>query len=369
MKCKKLIEACEPIKPESICEGVGINELVDKHFCAFNARKFREACQLFTMEVLTSDTRIALSLAGALTPAGMGSSSIVPLIKCNLVDWIVSTGANLYHDLQICLGFDMYKGQHQVDDGELRGDGVVRIYDIFFEATGLYKTDKFIRDTFREYTAGNSHKTILSTADVHNILGNELLRINPNSHEHSILAAAAFMGVPIYTSSPGDSSIGMNLAAINLEETVLTVDPSLDVNETASYVYDIKREGGKSAVVVFGGGSPKNFLLQTEPHIQEVLGLEEYGHDFFIQFTDARPDSGGLSGATPSEAITWGKLDTQMISKTVVCYGDCSVYMPLFVSYILNSNTSRTPRRLLNLRKQCLTRLSEDYRRSKNWKA
>ena len=115
--------------------------------------------------------------------------------------------------------------------------------------------------------------------------------------------------VPIYTSSPGDSSIGMNIAALALEGNKCVIDPNADVNETASIVLGAKRGGGKSAIMICGGGSPKNFALQTEPQIQEVLGIDEKGHDFFLQITDARPDTGGLSGATPSEAVSWGKVD------------------------------------------------------------
>jgi deoxyhypusine synthase len=125
--------------------------------------------------------------------------------------------------------------------------------------------------------------------------------------------------VPIYTSSPGDSSIGMNVAAKALQGNKLAFDPSLDVNETAAIVLaakrnavkresDGKKQKGRSAVFILGGGSPKNFLLQTEPQIQEVLGIDERGHDYFLQVTDARPDTGGLSGATPGEAVSWGRL-------------------------------------------------------------
>src|SRR5471032_1111584 len=114
----------------------------------------------------------------------------------------------------------------------------------------------------------------------------------------------------------------MNVAAKALEGNKLLLDVNADVNETAALVWDAKASGGKSGVWILGGGSPKNFLLQTEPQIQEVLGLEEAGHDFFLQVTDARPDTGGLSGATPQEAMTWGKVDPEQLPDTVTCYLD-----------------------------------------------
>ena len=124
-----------------------------------------------------------------------------------------------------------------------------------------------------------------------------------------MLAAAYRAGVPCYTSSPGDSTIGMNVAGVELRGNKLRINPSIDVNETTAFVLAAKRAGGKSGVVLWGGGSPKNFMLQTEPQIQEVLRIKEFGQDYFLQVTDARPDTGGLSGATPSEAVSWGKVD------------------------------------------------------------
>jgi deoxyhypusine synthase len=163
---------------------------------------------------------------------------------------------------------------------------------------------------------------------------------------HSLLAAAFEAAVPIYTSSPGDSSIGMNLAAASLQGGALQIDTLRDVNETAAIVYNAKRSGGKSAVLILGGGSPKNFILQTEPQIQEVLGLSESGHDYFLQVTDARPDTGGLSGATASEAMTWGKVDPDTLPDSVTCYTDSTIALPLLTAYARARHAPRPLRRL-----------------------
>src|SRR5262249_11914161 len=150
--------------------------------------------------------------------------------------------------------------------------------------------------------------------------------------DQSVLATAYACDVPIYTSSPGDSSIGMNVARRTLEGGRFAFDVSADVNETAAIVHGAKRNGGKSAVLILGGGRPKNFLLQTEPQIQEVLGIDEAGHDYFLQITDARPDTGGLSGATPAEAVSWGKIDPSKLPDTVVCYVDTTIALPLLTA-------------------------------------
>ena len=119
-----------------------------------------------------------------------------------------------------------------------------------------------------------------------------------------------------------------------MEESKLRIDPWTDINETAALVYDAQKKG-KNAALILGGGTPKNFLLQTEPHIQEILGLESCGYDYFLQFTDARPDTGGLSGATPSEAMTWGNLDPKQLPDAVTCYVDSTIGFPLLCAYAL----------------------------------
>jgi deoxyhypusine synthase len=177
----------------------------------------------------------------------------------------------------------------------------------------------------------------------------------------SVLAAAHEFGVPIYTSSPGDSSIGMNVAAKALEGNRLLLDPNADVNETAAIVWDAKSRGGKSAVWILGGGSPKNFLLQTEPQIQEVLGISEKGHDYFLAVTDARPDTGGLSGATPAEAVSWGKIDPDQLPGTVIAYADATIGLPILTSYALARHEPRPLRRLYDRRGELMTSLRDAY--------
>lgn len=353
------------IEPNPIRKGMSVRKVIDSAFTSFNGRSLRDACRLFAERVYPENTTVGLSLTGALVPAGLGRTCLVPLIKGGYIDWIISTGANLYHDLHESLGYSMFEGNPKADDAQLRKDDVIRIYDIYFEADALYDTDAFIRKLFREIDLEGP----VSSAAIHRILGDALLDRWPESHQYSVLAAAAKRDVPIHTSSPGDSSTGMNLAALAMEGHSVVVDPNLDVNLTAAWVYEAKKNKGKSAALIFGGGSPKNFLLQTEPHIQEVLGLKEAGHDFFVQLTDARPDTGGLSGATPSEAVSWGKIDPRQLPGTLVVYGDCTVYAPLFTAYVVDAVPKQKPRRLWKRRDECLDRLQKAYKRSKHFGA
>ena len=289
------------IDPKPVTGQMTVAELVEQSFLAYNAARLREACQLFVEKMLADDVTIGMSLTGALTPAGLGMSAIIPLIENGFVDWIVSTGANLYHDTHFGIGLKLHRGNPQISDIVLREEGVVRIYDIFFDYDVLLSTDEF----YRQMIEAPEFQRDMSTAEFHYLAGKyiaERERVLGLSRK-SLLAAAYEAGVPVYTSSPGDSSIGMTVAAKALTGNRLRYDVTADVNETASIVLGAKRGGGKSAVLIFGGGSPKNFILQTEPQIQEVLKIEEKGHDYFLQVTDARPDTGGLSGATPAEAV------------------------------------------------------------------
>ena len=347
------------IDPPAITGKETAADLVDRAFLAYNGARLREGARLLTERMLADDVTVALSLTGALTPAGLGMSAIIPLMRAGFVDWIVSTGANLYHDTHFGLGLSMHQGSHQADDVELRDKGVVRIYDIFFDYSVLLDTDAF----FREVISSPEFQRPMSTAEFHWLCGKYVrAREQRLGLEHrSLLAAAHELGVPIYTSSPGDSSIGMNVAAKALEGNRLQFDVSADVNETAAIVWDAKARGGKSAVWILGGGSPKNFLLQTEPQIQEVLGIAEKGHDYFLAVTDARPDTGGLSGATPAEAVSWGKIDPDQLPGTVICYSDSTIALPLLTAYALARHAPRKLKRLYDRRDELMTRLKEAY--------
>ena len=348
------------IDPTAISGQELVADLVDNAFLAYNAGRLREACHLFTKRMLQADTTVGMSLTGAMTPAGIGMSCLIPLMEAGFVDWIISTGANLYHDAHFALGLALHQGRHDADDVELRAKGVVRIYDIFFDYDVLLSTDAFVR----EVSARPEFQRAMSSAEYHYLLGGYLRGREAalGLSKRSVLSRAHELGVPIYTSSPGDSSIGMNVAEQALAGSLLRFDVSADVNETAAIVLEAKRAGGKSGVLIAGGGSPKNFMLQTEPQIQEVLGIDERGHDYFLQMTDARPDVGGLSGATPNEAVSWGKIDPDQLPGTVVCYADNTITLPLLTAYALQRVAPRPIKRLYDRRDAMMERLVTEYR-------
>jgi len=356
---KNKFAAYPRLNPLGIGKDISAADLIDKTFLAYNGGRLREAAQLLTQKMLPDDGYIGMSLTGALTPAGLGKSCLIPLMKAGFVDWIVSTGANLYHDLHYGLDMKLYAGSPFLDDVVLHRDGVIRIYDILFDYNVLLDTDAFVREAIQ----GPEFQRPMGTDEFHNLLGKYVVERGRKLKlkDSSVVATAYECGIPIFTSSPGDSSIGMNVAAMALRDSQLMFDVNRDVNQTAAIVYEAKSSGHKSSVFILGGGSPKNFMLQTEPQIQEVMGIAEKGHDYFLQCTDARPDTGGLSGATPAEAVSWGKVDPKTLPDCVVAYVDSTIALPLLTAYCLSRVKPRKLKRLYARRDEILDNVRSKY--------
>lgn len=157
----------KPIRPKKIVSGISAAELIEETFLAYNAGRLREACRLFTRKMLEPDVTVGLSITGALTPAGLGMSSLIPLIESGFIDWIVSTGANLYHDTHFALGLTMHPGSPFLDDRKLRQEGVIRIYDILFDYKVLLSTDAFYMKILKEPEFNRE----MSTAELHYRIG------------------------------------------------------------------------------------------------------------------------------------------------------------------------------------------------------
>ncbi|MFH0937875.1 MAG: deoxyhypusine synthase [Planctomycetota bacterium] len=350
------------IKPRALTGKETAAALIDDCFLAYNAGRLREACELFSRRMLAKNATVGLTLSGALTPAGLGCSCLIPLIKSGFVDWIISTGANLYHDLHFAFNFPLHLGSTRVPDLMLRKHRIVRIYDVFMHYDDvLLATDAVLRDILKQ----SEFQKEMGTAECHSQLGKYAAEFEARAglKDVSLLAAAYRAAVPIFTPSPGDSTIGMNVAALAMRGNKLKIDTNLDVTQSAAIMLDAKRGRGTHGALIIGGGSPKNFMLQTEPHIQEILGIEETGQDYFLQITDARPDTGGLSGATPSEATTWGKVDPTKLSDMVVCYLDSSVALPLLTAYTLAQHRPRPLKRLYHRLDEMTARLVTVHRK------
>ena len=319
-----------------------IRKLIDEGFQAFNAGRLNEACHVFSEGMLnpSNNTTIGMTMAGAMTPAGMGGC-VIELIDRGLVDFLISTGANLYHDLHYALNFTLHRGSPFLDDIALYEHGIIRIYDVLFPADVLLQTDEYVRD----FLVRHDFDGPISSSKLHFLIGQDLLRIRKNCQDYSVLAKAAACGVPIYTSSPGDSSIGMNLAYHELlNDGDCLINPNRDVNEVCAIIL----AGEKNGCLILGGGSPKNFYLQGQPTLWEVYGIPKGGNDYFVQLTTDQPVWGGLSGATPAEAVSWGKVNPGQLPDAVVAYCDSTIGFPLFCEYVVGAeNNKRQQKRLV----------------------
>ncbi|MDH5509815.1 MAG: deoxyhypusine synthase [Nitrospinota bacterium] len=349
-----------------IPKGISVDELIEKYFGAYNAARIAETCKLLERKIIKKDVILGVSLSGALTPTGLGSTALVTWIENGWIDYIVSTGANLYHDLHFGLDLPLHRSTPFVDDVELRKQNLIRIYDIVFDFDVLYKSDKYLYRILQEEEFDRQ----MGTAELHYLIGKyvDATEKELGCSGKTVLAAAYRNGVPCYCPSPGDSTIGLNIAALSYNQSYPKIEPSIDVKDSAAIAYHAKTKG-ESAVMILGGGSPKNFLLQTIPLLDEIMEIHVKGHDYFIQITDARPDTGGLSGATPWEAVSWGKVDPEMVPDSIVCYTDTTIALPLITAYLLNRVEPREHKRLYDKRDDMHKTLSDEYKnliRSKN---
>ncbi len=340
------------IEPLELSGNEKVADMIDNVFAGsgFNARLLAEGAKLYA-RMLDANATVCITLAGAMTPIGVGGI-FISLIEKGFVDFIISTGANVFHDMQRAFDFPMVQGNPNVDDNVLAEDGVARIYDVFIPNDDeLAGADAIVHDAVARLDASRP----VSSAALHRTLG-ELIWEKGLYPEKSMIAAAAKADVPIYTSSPGDSAIGMNLAVHQLLAGPVPFDPILDVIETAAIV----RDADASGVVEIGGGSPKNFYLQTQPMLQQMLfDKSKGGHDYCLQLTADPPHWGGLSGATPSEARSWGKIrDAQ--KNNVVVYSCASITFPLIAQYAMARVKPRPQRRLSGR----IDKLTDELRRT-----
>lgn len=340
----------------SICDLISFYEST-----GFNARRLSEAAKMFK-KMIDTDATICLTISGAMTPIGLGKS-ISTMIEKGFVDWIITTGANAYHDLHFAYDLPVRQGHFDVDDDILYSKQIVRIYDVYIkEVETLQRQDDLIQDTIREMNKriGNSVKDI-STADLS-------YRLGENAYHHSSFPDKSFMvsafknEVPVYIPSLTDSSIGMNMIPLLFESSLPPLNLLSDISESAAILWKSKISGG----LELGGGVPKNFFQQTGPTLYQILKIKEGGHDYVIQLTDARPDTGGLSGATIQEGKSWGKIKTSHTGNVIV-YGDSSVYFPILCSYILSECKPRKPKRLYHWKDKFVKEMKDKYlKKNKN---
>ncbi len=316
----------------------------------YNARKLGEAAKLYS-KMIKEDAVICLTFTGALTPVGIGGI-VQTLIEKGYVDWIITTGANVYHEDHFAWGFPVKQGHYEVDDMKLYEKEIVRIRDVFIK---FYETleseDQVVQKMFKENLLGKP----FTSAEFCNLMGN-ITKKKAKFPKKSFIATAYEFDVPVYVPALLDSSLALNLAVHRFRDKIYNLDFVREIIEQAAIVYHSK----KSGIVELGGGVPKNSAQQTGPLLDQILRREDGGQDYIIQITDARPDTGGLSGATLQEGKSWGKVHDAH-KDMITVYADSTIAFPILALYVLSNNKSRKPKRLYKKLGKYYNNLKEEF--------
>ena len=329
---------------------MGIEELVDVFAgSGYNGRRLGEAAKLYS-QMIQEDATICLTMSGAMTPVGFGGI-VQTLIERGFVDWIITTGANVYHEEHFAWGLPIKQGSSNVDDAKLYKNEIVRIRDVFIK---FYETleaqDQVVQKMFENYT-----DKPFTTAEFCNMMG-KLSSEHSKHPEKSFVSSAYKLDVPVYISTLKDSSLALNLAVHRLQGKQYNLDFTREILEQAAILYSSE----KSGVVELGGGVPKNAVQQTGPLLDQILRRNDGGQDYIIQITDARPDTGGLSGATLQEGKSWGKIQDAHKGMVTV-YADATIAFPILALYVLSNQKPRRHRRIYKDLKKMYEKLSSDY--------
>ncbi|MBI4497189.1 MAG: deoxyhypusine synthase family protein [Chloroflexi bacterium] len=303
----------------------------------FQGRALGQAADLWC-QMLQEPCTIYLTISGAMVPAGMGRL-LAYLIEHRYVDCVVSTAAQLFHDLGESLGEHHFQAPHAeaFDDAVLRRGDIVRMYDVLWSHHGLDRAERFIA----EYAATLSPQPV-TTREFLGGLGSRLIQ---EGQQPGILTAAAAAGVPVYCPALGDSAIGTALAQARVTDGItVQFDTVQDVVETVGIVGATEDAGGRTALIIIGGGTPRNFAQQT------ATGADIFGrpwfkmHKYGIQITTDSPQWGGLSGSTFEEAKSWGKYDLDQ-ARTATVYAEATIVLPLLATAVVERTQQGQPRR------------------------
>ena len=332
-------------------ENTDIGGLVDMFAgTGYNARKLGEAARLYE-RMIREDATVCLTVSGAMTPLGFGGI-FRDLIERGFVDWMITTGANVYHEDHFAWGLPVRQGHHDVDDAALYENEIVRIRDVYIK---FYETleaqDQVVQRAVRDGFGDRP----FTTAEFCSFMGKTASESAPHP-ERSFVAAAYERGVPVYVSTLKDSSLALNLAIYRLQGRVYKLDFVREVLEQGAILHGSE----KSGIVEIGGGVPKNSAQQTGPLLDQILRRGGGGQDYIVQITDARPDTGGLSGATLQEGKSWGKIRDAHSGNCTV-YADASIAFPILALYVISRNSARPHKRLYERLPELYEKLRSDH--------
>ena len=361
LKHSKYMRNCPSMAPLRVSRDMTIVDLVENVFScsSYQARNLAKAARLWSQAEL-DNKYVWITLAGAAAPAGL-TGIVSQLIKDGLVDGVVSTGANIFHDLHYVFGLPVRQGDPQVDDNDLRFDGTTRIYDTNVRNRETLKAQDMFNRIFAKKVFEDL-KPPFSTATFLYALGHELLKDNSGmvkNKKDSLVITAFKQGVPIFLDSGANHSLGMDLASLYAEGVLSDTSPSRDVIEAAALSWRFQPQFN----IFIGEGGPRNFLQTTGPTASEIfyIPFEGSGGGVILSVADER--AGALSGSTFSEAVSWGKYtDASMLNKVVV-WGEYSITFPILASYIMAKILFKEPKMLMSKKDETKERFLEEAKK------
>jgi deoxyhypusine synthase len=304
------IHCGDAVEQAEVRPGMTVGQLLEElgRAGAYNAGSLWTAANIYERMLRDEEATRFFGLAGAMVPAGMGGI-VADLIRRGHIDVLVSTGANLTHDIIEAIGCHHYHGTAFCSDIELHDQEINRIYDVFLPNEAFVRFEEFLQGVYGDLAEGS----VVSISNLLRMIGERL--------DTGILATAAKNGVPIYCPAVQDSMIGLQYWLFSQTHRVV-VDAFADMPALLDRCFTAKRAGA----LLVGGGVPKNYILQS-------MLMTEKGFEYAVQLTGDRPDLGGLSGATLDEARSWGKITDEATAATV--YGDATINLPLLVAAVL----------------------------------
>ncbi len=360
MSISDAFQTAREVRPSAITGQQSIAELLASAFPAFVGRQVRTAFELMARCADGPDT-VFCTMSGAMTPAGLHRSCLVPLVQRGLVDVLTTTGANLYHDAHRVIGHRIREIAPDAGDTMLREARIIRIYDLGFDEQVLLDTDLLFARLMRR----PEFQRPMTTWELHAELGRCLAEIEDGIgvDQPCLLSACYRAGVPIFVGAPQDGSIFLNvvkLKALYGEAFQLSLDVTQDVSDMAALQWLAQNEG-QTAVWILGGGVPKNYTLQGEPTLGQILGLDARGFDLDLQFCVDPVDNGALSSCPAGEGHTWGKVSAECVeTSSVYVHTDVTAVLPFLVHGLFQQGAQRPQKRLLDRMGEARAKLVAD---------
>ena len=348
MSVDDLFQSAREARPGAITGNERTIDLLQQAFSAYVGRQVRTAAELMVRSN-DADHRVFLTMSGAMTPAGLHRSCIVPLVQRGRFDVLTTTGANLYHDAHRVIGHSIKEIAPDAGDTALREARIIRIYDLGFHEDVLLDTDLL----FSHLLLRDDFQRSMSTCEFHWLLGKHIaaLEAELGVDQPCLLSACYQAGVPIFVGAPQDGSIFLNvvkLKALLGDAFRFQLDVAQDVFDMAAFQWMAQTEG-PTAIWILGGGVPKNYTLQGEPTLSQIFGVDARGFDVDVQFCVDPVDNGALSSCPAGEGHTWGKVSADCVEhSSVYVHTDVTAVFPWLVHALFGATPDRPHRRLMD---------------------